>query len=388
MANHSRPIMLFCLVAGSSTPFYSSAASETVNYSYDAAGRLVKVDRSGAVGKGVSVSYSFDKADNRTNVTVAVGWTSVSWRTGDFNGDGRDDVLWRHDNGTVTDWLGTATGGFQDNWGNASTPVGTDWKVEHTGDFNGDGRSDILWRRNDGQISNWLGTSNGGFADNAANAMTASGTDWFVAGTGDFNGDGRDDVLWRHHGDGVISNWLGNANGGYTGNGANSTGAVALDWHVVGIADFNGDGRDDILWRHDSGQLSNWLGQPNGGYAHNSANAGQFVDPQWKVAGTGDFNGDGRGDILWRHDAGLLTDWLGTTSGGYLQNWNNASYQMDIIWRAVATGDFNGDGRDDILWRSSAGTISNWLGTSVGGFTNNDPNALGEVSTDWHVERR
>jgi YD repeat-containing protein len=47
--------------------------SETVSYSYDARGRLVKVVHSGTVNDGVSADYSYDKADNRTNVTVTAG---------------------------------------------------------------------------------------------------------------------------------------------------------------------------------------------------------------------------------------------------------------------------------------------------------------------------
>lgn len=47
-----------------------ASASETLNYSYDAKGRLVKVMRSGNVNNGVNTSYSYDKSDNRTNVTV------------------------------------------------------------------------------------------------------------------------------------------------------------------------------------------------------------------------------------------------------------------------------------------------------------------------------
>ncbi len=47
-----------------------ASASETINYSYDAKGRLVKVERTGNVNSGVNTSYAYDKADNRTNVTV------------------------------------------------------------------------------------------------------------------------------------------------------------------------------------------------------------------------------------------------------------------------------------------------------------------------------
>ncbi len=45
-------------------------ASETITYTYDARGRLTKVVRTGTVNNNVSANYSYDKADNRTNVNV------------------------------------------------------------------------------------------------------------------------------------------------------------------------------------------------------------------------------------------------------------------------------------------------------------------------------
>jgi len=53
-----------CVVASPAT------ASETVTYTYDAKGRLVKVERSGTVNNGVKAEYTHDKADNRRNVKV------------------------------------------------------------------------------------------------------------------------------------------------------------------------------------------------------------------------------------------------------------------------------------------------------------------------------
>ena len=46
-------------------------ATETITYTYDARGRLVKVKREGSVNNNVTANYSYDKADNRTNVNVA-----------------------------------------------------------------------------------------------------------------------------------------------------------------------------------------------------------------------------------------------------------------------------------------------------------------------------
>jgi hypothetical protein len=48
----------------------AAAATETITYAYDARGRLVKVVRSGTVNNNVSATYTYDKADNRTNVNV------------------------------------------------------------------------------------------------------------------------------------------------------------------------------------------------------------------------------------------------------------------------------------------------------------------------------
>lgn len=48
----------------------TARASETINYTYDARGRLVKVDRTGTVNNNVSAEYKYDKGDNRTNVNV------------------------------------------------------------------------------------------------------------------------------------------------------------------------------------------------------------------------------------------------------------------------------------------------------------------------------
>jgi YD repeat-containing protein len=49
----------------------AATASETINYTYDARGRLVQVKHSGSVNNNVTANYTYDKASNRTNVNVA-----------------------------------------------------------------------------------------------------------------------------------------------------------------------------------------------------------------------------------------------------------------------------------------------------------------------------
>lgn len=71
MTGRRRSIIVLALLASCILPIYSAVASETVAYTYDALGRLVKVGRSGSINNGVSACYNYDEAANRANVTAA-----------------------------------------------------------------------------------------------------------------------------------------------------------------------------------------------------------------------------------------------------------------------------------------------------------------------------
>src|SRR5215211_7547033 len=114
-------------------------------------------------------------------------------------------------------------------------------------------------------------------------------------------------------------------------------------------ADFNGDGRDDILWRDaNTGAVSNWLATPVSSWTINDANAYAVIPDYWEILGVGDFNGDGRDDILWLGYDGRLSVSHGTQAGGFIQNAAVATLPP-AGWFISSTGDFNGDGGSDIL---------------------------------------
>ena len=109
----------------------------------------------------------------------------------------------------------------------------------------------------------------------------------------DFNGDKKSDILWRNV-DGDVGIWL--MNGSQILQGVTIQN-VPTFWSIVGQRDFTGNGDADILWRDTSGDVGMWL--MNGTTLVQGLTIGT-VPTSWSIVGTGDFNGDGKADILWR----------------------------------------------------------------------------------------
>ncbi len=287
--------------------------------------------------------------------------------THDFDGDGKSDILWRDSAGHAQMWL--MDGGVL----NANFSLGlvpTNWSVAAQRDFDGDGKSDILWRNTSGDVAIWLMNGTG------ATSIALVGnlpTRWSVVGTADFDGDGRGDILWRDSA-GNLAIWFMN---GATVSSVVPLGNVPTIWSVAGTADFNGDGKSDVLWRDVSGNTAIWL--MNGGTVSSVASIGT-VPGNWSVVGTGDFNGDSNGDIFWRDSSGNVAIWLmnGTTVDSTIGLGNVPSN-----WSVSQTGDYNGESRSDILWRATSGDIAMWL-MSRGQISS--VISVGSIPANWTIQ--
>ena len=73
-------------------------------------------------------------------------------------------------------------------------------------------------------------------------------------------------------------------------------------WQVQGIGDFDGDGKADILWRNSS-TGENYIYLMNGLTIARPGSINSVSDQAWQVNGIGDFDGDGKADILWRNSS-------------------------------------------------------------------------------------
>lgn len=255
-------------------------------------------------------------------------------------------------------------------------------------DFNGDGHGELLWRNVNGDISTWSDrgiatmsqSGTNGAPDLVHNTLSVTGilSSWSPVGTSDFNNDGLSDIVWHNSNTGQIAVWDATGSGDFAQSSFVS-GSLDLGWKVSGLGDFNGDGLGDILWRHSNGWVSVWT-STGSDYRQNTF--ADYVDASWHVQAVGDFNGDGRDDLLWRSAMGQVNIWNGTATGFAENSYDHAP--VGLQWHVAAAGDLNADGRADIVWHDDAGDISVWLANAGGGFSENAFPAA-SAATSWHI---
>jgi len=242
-----------------------------------------------------------------------------------------------------------------------------------TGDFNGDGKSEILFYT-PADHNWWLGTFNGNtltwalVGNTAGFGNLADGRPIWAA---DFTGTGNVDILFYFPGD--KNWWIGQfgANGLLTWSLAGNTSGFGQVWdgRPFWIGDFTGDGKSDVLFYY-PGDHNWWLGSFSGTtlswkLAGNTGGFGNVADgrPIW----AGDFTGTGSWEVLFYYP-GDMNWWLGSFSNGVL-SWNLAGNTRGFgqVWdgRPFWIGDFNGDGKADVLFHFP-GDHNWWLGTFSG----------------------
>ncbi|MEU3898481.1 trypsin-like serine protease [Streptomyces sp. NPDC045251] len=364
--------------------------------------------------------FGVDSAEGTPSSAVAARVDDIrDWVTGnavrtpaaDFDGDGRSDVGVLYDSGQRSDganrtalWSFTSSGsGFGGPVREWDSATGGSWSWSRSkafsGDFNGDGRSDVGVLYDYGTEADgtnhtglWTLTSNGsGFGkpvkvwDNVTDDGPSWDWDRSKVVSGDFDGDGRDDVgvLYdngqRSDGANHTTLWT------FTSSGTDFGGPVRKWDSATGgswswsyskpfAGDFDGDGRSDVGVLYDYGPEANgvnrtglWTLTSNGsGFGKPVKLWDNVTDdgPSWdwdrsKVV-SGDFTGDGRSDVGVLYNNGQRSDganhttlWTftssGTDFGGPVRKWDSAT-GGSWSWNNSKpfTGDFDGDGRSDV----------------------------------------
>jgi len=252
---------------------------------------------------------------------------------------------------------------------------------ESSGDFNGDGYSDVVVGAMPpglGLARAYFGSASGLATSAAWSVDSETSDDGFghaVANAGDVNGDGYDDVivgafLYSHgqHYEGRVYLYLGSPSGPSLAPSwtfESNSSAVEVGWSVASAGDVNGDGFDDVV-----------IGAPMYGvsigraYVFHGSASGLPATPDWffdgaggvnlafgsSVASAGDVDGDGYGDLIVSDPAcvpgGMVYLFLGSSNGlNHVPAWTMGSNTpQDGFGASIAgAGDVNGDGFSDVI---------------------------------------
>jgi Lectin C-type domain/FG-GAP-like repeat/RTX calcium-binding nonapeptide repeat (4 copies) len=320
-----------------------------------------------------------------------LGWTGTGqYDLSDLNGDGRDELVFQKSDGTMQAAFFNANGTVASTLSSVANSEGIQsLGVALSADVNGDGQIDAIFRGADNSMRVAMGnnTNASSFNDIAtvASAIPAASA-W---GTGsaaytvnyndavqfaDVNGDGKDDLVW------AVTDGKGDANGkvlilqsssNATSASFSVAGGVNSGSGIVSLTDIDGDGRVDLIrtTRDSNGKVTArqvWFGQSTGGFTSAAVSGivknGDIVLGEQEHA---DLNGDGQLDVIYRSTDNRIRYALGdnTKVNGY-GNWVTLNATVSDAYfgalgsqktsytfnDALAFGDTDGDGKDDLIW--------------------------------------
>ncbi|MER5752349.1 VCBS repeat-containing protein [Streptomyces sp. NPDC002088] len=343
--------------------------------------------------------------------TVASGWQIYNKVTapGDLNGDGKADLLARTPAGSLYYYPGKGTGAF-----GSRVLVGTGWQqydeLIGAGDLNGDGVGDLLARTPTGVLYRYLGKKGGTFSTRVKDSKTEWASYNQIIGGGDWDGNGKTDLLARDF-SGALWFYPGNGNGtfgtrsarskgwgnvtqfagagnnphfGKFGTMARTSAGSVYSYQVTGTGTLTSKLLVGEAWPSATTRLAYASSLRQNGLADlvvESVSSGKLTNPAFyalsdptlatgstsynRIVGPGDVTGDGKGDLLAVTTAGTLYLYAGDGSGTTVASRVKISTGWERYNAVVGAGDFTGDGRPDLMARDTSGVLWRYAGTGV-----------------------
>jgi hypothetical protein len=321
---------------------------------------------------------------NTAGVTLGADQGGVASAMPDWTGDCAADIVNQNTAGELHVFRGTGnlTGLFP----SPRRRVDTGWTLAAmprmiSGDFNGDGRTDLIGQNAAGELRAWPSTGDLSADDrlfpNTSGALVGTGwrtTQVETVVAADLDADGRTDLIGRYA-DGRLRAWR--STGDLTTDGRLLTGATWLSpkqytpaaFPRLLAADVTGDGRADLIAQDADGKL---FASPSTGDFSGATplwtDPARLVGTGWKESQvqlllTGDVTGDGRADVGARYADGRLRFWASTgdlsVDGKLLTGPRSAvtgTFTPDAYPR-ILTGDADNDGRSDLVLQAKDGRL-------------------------------
>lgn len=357
----------------------------------------------------VSVERTGSQAEDRASrVVYPLAGTPLDSVGGDFNGDRRPDVVTSTSAGLLTH-LGTGNGSFRTPVQSAGSPTSLS-----AADFDGDGKLDLVGVTTTADapcnFTVYKGAGNGSFVAGTTRSYVHRGDlevfrfSCGFAAAGDFDGDGKRDVAltYRYQYPGLANSqvgidlFLGRGDGTF-GEPSVTPAEDGYGFHVLAVADLNGDRRDDVVLgaslRYLSGPVAHrvisYVSDGRGGLLTPT-----FVDVTaqmrfgvFEAITVGDPNRDGKADVA------LVCEMIGSgIPAGSAQNAltlrgnGDGTFAPAVIVgttygaQDVSLADYDGDGRQDLaIVSDTAGTLSLYAGNGDGSFKPQRDLTLGGV---------
>jgi hypothetical protein len=283
-------------------------------------------------------------------IPFAAGTNPQSPVVADFNGDGKQDlaVVNHNPSGTVSVLLNGGNEGFAPR---ASYAVGPNPVALAAGDFHSDGRPDLVVVNGDGSLMLLPNRGDGTFAP--ALPITTLNPAARSLAVADFNGDGKADLALTRQD--TVSVLTGNGDGTF----APLADYAVPDASRLAVGDFHGDGRPDLAVTTPGAPVDGHLvatgvavllNRGDGTFAPASHLAPGF---QPLALAVGDFNGDGKQDIAAAATYGVTL--LGNGDGTFAPPITLYTRPLDNGSISLAVGDFTSSGRQDLAVATSSG---------------------------------